>query len=222
MKVIGIGHYSRTGKDTLGTMLCDELKALAHHGSLVVKTSFAWKLKDICHQLYAWDGMREAEFYETDEGAPYRDIPLPTIGKTPVQIWVDMGTPAIREQVYENTWIDYLLRTPLPVPPISAGVLIITDVRFPNEVEAIRKAGGLLVKTVRGGVGPRSTVADLALYGWDGWDYIAGTTLTNLKEDARVIAESLFGSKPFLQEPEVRAQRLELEGAIGQAPAYLA
>lgn len=217
MKVIGLGHYSRTGKDTLGAMLQEELKALAPQCN-VIKTSFAYKLKDICHQLYAWDGLREAEFYETVEGALCRDIPLPTIGKTPVQIWVEMGTPAIREQVYDKTWIDYVLRSQYKVAPTGQSFLIITDVRFLNEVEALRQCDSFLIKTVRGGIGPRNTVADLALYGWDGWNYVAGTTITNLRQDARVIAEGLLGSCPYsnFQTLAERASRLELEGAIGQ------
>lgn len=221
MKVIGLGHYSRTGKDTLGAMLQEELKALDPQCN-VIKTSFAYKLKDICHQLYAWDGLREADFYETVEGALCRDIPLPTVGKTPVQIWVDMGTPAVREQVYVNTWIDYVLRAPYKVSGVGHNFLIITDVRFPNEVDALRGCDSFLIKTVRGGVGPRNTVADLALYGWDGWDYIAGPSLASLREDAAIIAEGLLKyPKSFQQDFPLRENRLSLEGAVGQAPSSL-
>lgn len=168
MKIIGLGHYSRTGKDTLANSLI--LSAYERQpGVRVAKRPFAWKLKEICHDLYEWAGLREPEYYDTPEGEKFRDVPLPLLnGMTPVQIWVAFGTPAVRENVYDKTWIDYVLNLS------ELDILIIPDVRFPNEVKAIRDKGGLLVKVVRPGYGPRPTVADRALVGFDGWDYIAG------------------------------------------------
>ena len=171
MKIIGLGHYSRTGKDTFANALVQDITNRSGGKTRIKKIPFAWKLKDICHQLYAWDGLREAEFYDTTEGEKFRDIKLPTIGKTPVEIWVAMGTPAVREQVYSDTWIDYLLKSAL-----GLDVLVIPDVRFPNEVAAIRQMGGTLIKVVRPGYGPRPTVADRALIGWTGWDYVIGSS----------------------------------------------
>jgi len=168
MKIIGLGHYSRTGKDTIANALIASLAAQAPTLK-AAKKPFAWKLKQICFELYAWDGMREPELYETKEGEPLRDLPLPTIGKTPVQIWIDMGTPAVREKVYIDTWIDYLLNTDHGV-----DVLVVPDVRFENEVAAIRKLGGKIIKVVRPGYGPRKSVADRALLGFYGWDFVAG------------------------------------------------
>ncbi len=170
MKIIGLGHYSRTGKDSLANALLASIHEYdSYH--MTKKISFAWKLKQIAFDLYAWDGMREPEFYETKEGEPYRDIVLPTIGKTPVQVWVDLGTPAVRQQVYDRTWIDFVLKTNHRV-----STLVIPDVRFPNEIEAVREAGGTLIKVVRPGYGPRPTVADRALVGYDGWDYVVGSS----------------------------------------------
>ena len=65
------------------------------------KRSFAYKLKQVCHELYGWAGLREPEFYETPDGEQYREVILPEIGKSPRQIWIDMGTKAVRRHVYE-------------------------------------------------------------------------------------------------------------------------
>jgi hypothetical protein len=94
---------------------------------------------------------------------------LPTIGKTPVEIWVAMGTPAVRQNVYQRTWIDFLLKS-----DHQCDILVVPDVRFPNEVDAIRETGGTVQKIVRPGYGPRNTVADKALLGYTGWDYVWG------------------------------------------------
>jgi len=186
MKIIGLGHYSRTGKDTFANALVDYLQ---EYTSLKVKKiPFAWKLKQICHELYAWDGLREPEFYDTPEGEKFRDIKLPTIGKTPVEIWVAFGTPAVREQVYQGSWIDFLLKT-----DHGLDVMVIPDVRFPNEVAAVQKAGGKLIKIVRPGYGPRNTVADKSLIGFTGWDYVFGANgdIRDLRGNARAIGRAI-------------------------------
>ena len=169
---IGLGAYSRVGKDSLANYLVAELTRLDPKFR-VKKIPFAWKLKQIAFDLYAWAGMREPEFYDTPEGAPFRDIVLPGIGKSPVKIWVDLGTPAIRDQVYINTWIDYVLKT-----DHDADLVIVPDVRFPNETAAMLGLDAALIKVVRPGYGPRKTVADRALVGWDGWNYVVGASGT--------------------------------------------
>ncbi len=171
MLVIGLGHYSRVGKDSFADYF---LECLAEYGPVRgIKRSLAWKLKQICFELYAWDGMMPPEHYETAEGAKDRDIKLPTLGMTPVEIWVAMGTKAVRNNVYDRTWLDYLLKT-----DHECDVLVVPDVRFPNEADAIKAMGGTLIKVVRPGFGPRKTVADRALMGYDGWDYVIGAAGT--------------------------------------------
>ncbi len=170
-KYVGLGHYSRTGKDTLANAMVD---ALERRGLVAMKLPFAWKLKQIAYELYAWMGLREPEFYETDEGAKLRDVKLQPINKTPVEIWIDFGTPAVREQVYESTWVDYVMKS-----DHNCDVLIIPDTRFRNEVEAIREAGGKHYKILRPGYKPRPTsVADNALIDYDGWDRVISAATT--------------------------------------------
>ena len=73
MKIIGLGHYSRVGKDTFANYLVESLAE--YQPSLkVLKRSFAWKLKQVTHELFSWAGLREPEFYETAEGAAVRQV----------------------------------------------------------------------------------------------------------------------------------------------------
>lgn len=191
-KIIGLGHYSRTGKDTIANLLIDKLSVHALHLDLKVrKMPFAWKLKQICYQLYGWAGLREPEYYETPEGEADRDVVIPAIGKTPVQIWVAMGTPAVRDNVYDRTWIDYVLYT---YP--DDDVLIIPDVRFPNEVAAIRAEGGIVIKVLRRGRQPRDTVADQALVDFNDWDDIYGPTFKSHHSQVELLFEWIrFGGQ---------------------------
>ena len=169
MIVIGLGHYSRTGKDTTANYL---IECLSEYSSSVrvLKRSLAWKLKQTCFELYAWAGMLPPEHYETKEGEKDRDIRLPLLNNmTPVEVWVAFGTLAVRNNVYDRTWLDYLFKT-----DHKCDVLIVPDIRFPNEADAIPETGGFSIKVVRPGYGPRKTVADRALLGYDGWDYVIG------------------------------------------------
>ncbi len=186
--IIGLGHYKRTGKNAFAKFLRDALQA---HCQVRI-TSFASKLKQICHDLYGWAGLREESFYETEPGASLREVVLPDIGKSPRQIWIDFGTPAVREHVYEPTWRDYILKQ-----PSKCDVLIITDVRFPNEAEGIKATGGKLIKIERPGYAPGLDVADQALIRYTGWDQIViALNLDELQTAAQRLAVEIIQTFP--------------------------
>jgi hypothetical protein len=184
--IVGLGHYKRTGKNSFATFLCEALQPF----HTVQITSFACKLKQICHELYGWAGLREKAFYETEPGASLREVILPDLGKSPRQIWIDFGTLAVREQVYEPTWRDYVLKQ-----PPKCDILIITDVRFPNEATGIKAVGGILVKILRPGFLPGLDVADQALVDYTGWDrVIVAANLDGLRTAANIFAPELLRS----------------------------
>ena len=207
MKIIGLGHYSRTGKDTFANFIQSQLVKL-QSPLIFQKRSLAWKLKEICHDLYGWAGLQHPEFYDTPEGATLRDVPLDTLGLTPVQVWVQFGTHAVRNNVYENTWLDYLIKGVKGV-----DVLVVPDIRFTNEFEAFQKAGGMMFKIVRPGYGPRNTIADRKLMTEDRWDFVIGAGgLTELNQWASSVATHLvFGTPLPVQTSHDRSLQLSVE-----------
>ncbi len=208
MIVIGLGHYSRTGKDTVANYF---LECLSEYKASMraIKRSLAWKLKQQCYELYAWAGVMPPEHYETKEGEKDRDVKLPALGMTAVELWVAFGTKAIRNNVHDRTWLDYLLKT-----DHQCDVLLIPDIRFPNEADAIKAMGGIAIKVVRPGYGPRKTVADRALMGYDGWDYVIGAegTMDSLRHwAARFASYAASGiNKPY-QSVNERTAALRVE-----------
>lgn len=194
---IGLGHYSNVGKDTLADYILEEAKQAGIRNAL--KISLASKLKSICYELYSWAGMKPEEYYNTLEGREARDKPLPALanrynlnGLTPTQVWVNFGTEAVRNEVFEDTWIQYLLNQ--PYEPYT--LVVVPDVRFHNEVKAIRVAGGALYKVERPGIKPRQTVADLTLCDYDEWDDVLVSEsgdFDQLREHARNIAFRVAG-----------------------------
>ena len=217
MHIIGLGHYSRTGKDTFANALVqyinesDELTAK--------KISFAWKLKDICHQLYGWAGVREPEYYETPEGEIDRSFKLVKLanekypdGPTVVDLWIDFGTPAVREQVFQESWIQYVLQT-----NHKCDVLVIPDMRFCNEAFAIKHTGGTLIKVVRPGFKPRHSPADMNLWGFTGWHGIIGTSgeMSELRFEARRVANDLINGIPLTFSAEKTNKGYQMESESG-------
>lgn len=178
--VVSFGHRSRVGKDTCAGFLNTELRML---GTKTVHVSFASKLKEVCYDLYSWDGMKRAIHYENIPAD--RQKKLPTIGKTPVEIWVEVGNK-LRE-VYLLTWVQAALRGQM-----NAEVVIVSDVRYPNEIEAIRLLGGKIYKVTNSRAPILDTVADRALQDlpdtdWDGILVNEGT-LAELHTQIRILA----------------------------------
>lgn len=190
--IIGLGHYSRTGKDSFANFLMTALRERAPH-LRVIKRSMAWKLKQICFELYGWAGVMPPEHYDDPATEKDRDVVLPALGMTPVELWVAFGTKAIRNQVYDRTWLDYLMKT-----NHGADVLIIPDIRFENEAVAVNESGGVLAKIVRPGYGPRKTVADRMLLRFNGWHYVIGRegTMDSLRVAAEAFADWIAGTGP--------------------------
>lgn len=204
MKLIGLGHYSRTGKDTLANMIIERLP-------MASKLPFAWKLKEICRDLYWMHGVKSPGYYDTPEGEQERTKVIPSLGMSPVELWVKFGN-AVRG-VHDATWIDYVLGS------ARYGAVVIPDVRFPNEAAEIKRRGGLLVKVVREGMGPRDTPSDRALLGFNDWDYVAGPTLGALKLDAKYLADCIMHGEQPEQSAAMRQAILDQENLTFQRAA---
>jgi hypothetical protein len=67
----------------------------------------------------------------------------------------------------DDVWVDALYSDHK-----DAAGLVVTDVRFPNEAEAVAKRGGVMIRVERPGVGPtkdkhgRAHVSETALDDW--------------------------------------------------------
>jgi hypothetical protein len=185
MKIVAFAHRKRVGKDTAAKFL-DTIIRISRPGFQVKKVSFASKLKDVCYQLYGWDGLQPAIFYEAEQNAHLREIALPTIGKSPRQIWIEAGNKL--RDVYSHTWVDYALRG------IKTDVLIITDLRFENEAKKVHELGGKIFKIIRPDVEVSNDASDSALDNYTEWDGILNNdgTLQQFHWKIEKIAEDIL------------------------------
>lgn len=136
--ILALGHTSRAGKDTAAAAIVDAIRGAE-------RVAFASRLKATCVQLFGSYGLREESYY--DAHPEKRRELLPGVGKSPVQLWIEVGRKM--REVYPDLWVDLALGI-TRLNPIK--LLVVSDLRFPNEAEAIRARGGWCVKVERPGV----------------------------------------------------------------------
>ena len=125
---------------------------------------FAGKLKQIASLMTGipMEKFEDQEFKKTYLGEEwdyypikFYDIDEPVYGKEKVQMTVrellqKLCTEAIRDSLHTNAWVNALFSDYLYAPdgePLQNW--IITDTRFPNEAQAIKDRGGIIVRVNR-------------------------------------------------------------------------
>jgi hypothetical protein len=141
--IIGICGLIGSGKDTIA----DYLQNIHQFR----RESFASTLKDSVAAVFGWD--RELLEGRTKHSREWREqidawwaerLGIPTL--TPRWVLQHWGTEVVRRSFHDDTWIASLenkLRQ-------SQDHVVISDCRFPNEILAIKRAGGVVIRVRRG------------------------------------------------------------------------
>lgn len=141
--IIGIAGFQGSGKDTIADYLCNI------YG--FKRDSFAATLKDAVAAVFGWD--RELLEGRTKESRAWREtvdswwanrLNMPNL--TPRLVLQKWGTEVARKSWHDDTWIASLENK----LNRAHNDIVITDVRFPNEIKAIKNAGGVVIRVVRG------------------------------------------------------------------------
>ena len=130
-KLIGISGRIGSGKSTLAGYLMQIIK-----GECVIE-SIGNEVKRECSRIFGFD-LNLAY----SQGGKNKKIYIPAQGKTMtireiLQWW---GADIMRTLVDPDYWIKAIDRT------WGSGVIIIDDIRFPNEADYIKKHGGYLIR----------------------------------------------------------------------------
>lgn len=140
VNIVGLSGWARSGKDTLADVLVEK------HG--YEKLSIASPMRDALYKLnprvvangvagtalrtvidvYGWETAKEV---------------APEVR----ELLQRFGTEVGREMFGENFWVDYAMSQ---IP--DGSKVVIADIRFPNEAEAIKKLGGKVFRLERPGV----------------------------------------------------------------------
>jgi len=140
--IIGFVGFIGSGKDTAADYLVN------FHGFR--RDSFANTLKDAVAAVFGWDRvLLEGRTKEAREWREQRDEWWSNrLGKdiTPRHILQYWGTEVCRNGFHDDIWIASLENKMRK----TGDNIVISDVRFPNEIKSIKAAGGQVVRVVRG------------------------------------------------------------------------
>jgi hypothetical protein len=141
-QIIGIVGFIGSGKDTVADYLVN------FHG--FKRESFANSLKDAVSVVFGWP--RELLEGRTKESREWRETRDEWWSKrlkrdiTPRWVLQYWGTEVVRKGFHDDMWVASLEHRLLN----SQNDIVITDCRFPNEIKAIRNAGGRVIRIKRG------------------------------------------------------------------------
>lgn len=157
--ILGLGHQAQVGKDTAAEILvrrygftrlafADILKRVAADANPPIPAGYEARpvvgLRDLVHDI-GWESAKR----------------IPEVRA----FLQDLGVAA-RDHLDPDVWV-----RPVIARALTLDDVVITDVRFPNEFQAIRSAGGTLVKMTRQGAGAGGHVSEIALADAD-WDHV--------------------------------------------------
>lgn len=135
---------------------------------------FADYLKMICLDLF---DLRPEQVYGTDNdkntSTPY--------GMTAREFLQYFGTNIMRN-IKDTIWVDRTLKT---IDQEQTVIALIPDVRFPNEVDAIKKSGGFIIRLTRDILHSNhdcESALDKSNFDWDNFDYIIENQDCSIKE----------------------------------------
>lgn len=125
--IIGFGHKAQVGKDTAA----DWLRMYGFQ-----RVGFADSLKETCRAAF---GFTQEQLYGSEKMIvdAYWDM-------TPVEALQKVGTNLFRDGFDEDFWVKSAVKKINKLRRV-----VISDVRFPNEVEAIHDLGGIVIRVDR-------------------------------------------------------------------------
>lgn len=185
--LIGISGKMHSGKDTLAKILQKLLLPEEYETKY-----FAYKLKQITSILTNTS-------IEDNLSVEGKNKILPEWGMSLGAIQQKIGTDAIRDKVHRDAWVLALFNE----YTVNSN-WIITDVRFPNEVERIKSFDGYLIRINGDPLGLRiksnrkiNHSSEISLDDYAKWDFVLDNNfgISNLEEKAAKILKFIESEK---------------------------
>ena len=157
--IIGLGFKARAGKDTVATHLVNNY--------LFTQESFAFPLKEFIGRQIC--GFNDKQLY----GA-WKETIDQEWGRTPRQMLQLIGTDALRKVVHDDFWVIPMKRK-LKEHIRNNKNVVISDVRFLNEISLIKELGGIVIKIERHNpdkITGEKHESEFELENYKFWDYI--------------------------------------------------
>ena len=174
MKIYLIGGKARSGKDTISDFIEEELKS---KNKKVCRLQVSSYIKYYAKTYFGWDGSEETK---------------------PRELLIKLGTDIIRNKIDENFHINRLLQD-IEVLSYFYDYFIISDIRFPVEIEKIKEkySDVVTIKMIRESdeltSDQKKNRTETSLDDYDKFDYIIenNKSLEDLKERAKEILQEI-------------------------------
>ena len=178
--IIGLGFQARSGKDTVAAFLCEQY---SFH-----QIAFADALKEGAKAIF---GLTDDQVY-----GELKETKDPFWEDTPRNILQQMGTECMRKGYRDDIWVKCVERI---VRRATDSNWVISDVRFPNEADAIKEWGGSVVRIDRpmnddfAKVATKLHASEVSMLEYDKWDHVLTNDrgLVELKAEAAAMYKSL-------------------------------
>jgi len=129
--LIGLAGFARSGKDTVATRL------VGRHGYF--QDSFAAPIRRFVSQLLN---------ITLEQLEKIKDDPYPLLNTTPRYMMQSVGTEWGRNLIDQNIWIKLAMNRAEHYRKMGVPV-VLSDIRFENEAQAVRDAGGIVIHVIR-------------------------------------------------------------------------
>lgn len=137
-RLIGLTGYARSGKSTVAAIL----KAHAFH-----EISFAEPIRDFTKQLLN---------FRSEDLEANKETPIDWLGGvTPRRIMQTLGTEWGRQLIHPEIWLRVAMHEAKACMVEGCSDVVISDVRFANEAEAIVAEGGQIWRIYRDTTEPK-------------------------------------------------------------------
>ena len=169
--ILGLSGRKGAGKDTVAA------------GLGYYRVAFADALKTVCFTLFGVpadppdkEGPSRVRALHEDRYLSHREV------------WQQIGM--LMRTFDPDCWV----RAAMAEAVRAAGPVAVTDVRMPNEVEAIRAAGGRVVRLTRSPAGDADTHAsETALDGYAGFDAVVDNARQTPEQTVAAVRELIRG-----------------------------
>jgi hypothetical protein len=137
--IIGITGERQTGKNTLANYIQYSNNLISTRRHIIEIKSFAAKLKSLCQEMFPL--IKNMDYYEYNPID--KEIEIPKYKMSPRDIWIKVGQEL--RTINPDVFVEYLINN---ITNFDRHY-IISDVRFQNEIDHLKKANAVIIKLNR-------------------------------------------------------------------------